>query len=186
MSNIGQFGVKYRSVWCQISVSVVSNISQCGVKYRSVWCQISVSVVSNIGQCAEGQKDITTSIIASMIGQAAVLVIMYVETFQTDVIVLMCNFKMSMTPHWPIFDITLTDIWHHYQRTEKYRSVWCQISVSVVSNIGQCGVKYRSVWCQISVSVMSNIGQCDVKYRSVWCHTHFKVSMIYHYNLTFN
>jgi hypothetical protein len=51
-----------------------------------------------------------------MIGQATVLVIMYVETFQTDVIVLMCNFIMSMTPHWPIFDITLTDIWHHTDR----------------------------------------------------------------------
>ena len=45
------------------------------------------------------ETDIITSIKASLIGQAVILVVMYVETFKTDVIVLSYN----------VSDITLTD-----------------------------------------------------------------------------
>ena len=51
----------------------------------------------------KAETDIITTKAASLIGQAEILVIMFVEIFKTDVIVFICNIIMCLTSHWPIF-----------------------------------------------------------------------------------
>jgi len=48
------------------------------------------------------KTDIITCITESLIGQAAILMVMYVETFKTDVIVFIDNVIMCLMTHWPI------------------------------------------------------------------------------------
>jgi hypothetical protein len=48
------------------------------------------------------KTDIIASITASQTGGAVILVIMYVEIFKTDVIVLIGDVKTCLTSHWPI------------------------------------------------------------------------------------
>ena len=48
------------------------------------------------------ETDINTSTVASLIGQALILMIMYVKIFTTDVIVFICNAIMCWTSYWPI------------------------------------------------------------------------------------
>ena len=52
------------------------------------------------------ETDITASITANQIGQAVILVIMYVRTFKPVIIVFICNIN--------VFDITLTDNFHYH------------------------------------------------------------------------
>ena len=55
------------------------------------------------------ETDIITSIPTSLIGQAVILVIMYVGTFQTDVF---DNMIMRLMSHWPVIsfnDVTLAN-----------------------------------------------------------------------------
>jgi hypothetical protein len=47
----------------------------------------------------KAETDIITTKAASLIGQAEILVIMYVEIFKTDVIVFICNIIMCLTSH---------------------------------------------------------------------------------------
>lgn len=51
------------------------------------------------------ETDIVTSITVSLMGQVDILVIMYVETFKTDIIVLICNIVCSL-----ILTIALSEI----------------------------------------------------------------------------
>lgn len=51
------------------------------------------------------ETDIVTSITVSLMGQVDILVIMYVETFKTDFIVLICNIVCSL-----ILTIALSEI----------------------------------------------------------------------------
>jgi hypothetical protein len=50
------------------------------------------------------KTDIITRITVSLIGEAVILVIMllYVKTFKTEVIVFICNVIMCLRSHWPI------------------------------------------------------------------------------------
>ena len=45
------------------------------------------------------QTDIIASIIESPIGRVVILVIMYIETFKTDIIAFISNFLMYLTSH---------------------------------------------------------------------------------------
>lgn len=51
------------------------------------------------------ETDIVTSITVSLMGQVDILVIMYVETFKTDIIVLICSIVCSL-----ILTIALSEI----------------------------------------------------------------------------
>jgi len=72
--------------------------------FNNKWCYFQdlivdiyrITVVMNV------ETEINSSITASLIGQAVILVIMYVKSFKTAVIVLICIVIMCLISPWPI------------------------------------------------------------------------------------
>jgi hypothetical protein len=95
-----------------------------GHSYRWGICHSGISSLkspfTNIGYLV-----ISANTAASPIGQALILIIMYVEIFKTDLIVYICNVIMRLMSHWAtIFPVLL------YQNM-----VWCLVWGILVHNM---------------------------------------------------
>ena len=91
------------TIWYLVFITNLANLKIASLVYQDQ--QPCISHVHNSGKyriitaVLKVETYIVTSISASLIGRAVILVIMYVETFKTDVIIVIGDIIMCLTSH---------------------------------------------------------------------------------------